>query len=137
MHKFIAIILATLITACSSVTNTEQPIQISSEIDQQQLLKMQTANEDFLLLDVRSREEFDEGHIPGSVNISHQELADKLDQVSQFKDKNIVVYCRSGRRAGIAIDILKENNFQHTSHLVGDMQGWKKSNLEITKNVGK
>ncbi|WOH37141.1 rhodanese-like domain-containing protein [Thalassotalea fonticola] len=134
MHKLIVIIFITLLTACSSVAENEQQIKLSGDIAQQQLLKMQTANEDFLLLDVRSTEEYNEGHIPGAINISHQKLANRLAEIGQFKDKNIVVYCRSGRRAGIAIDILRDNKFKHLSHLSGDMQGWQTADLDVVKN---
>lgn len=55
-----------------------------------------------LLLDVRTAAEFAEGHLPGAVNISHDELPRRLDEVTRLKPQKIVVYCRSGRRSAIA-----------------------------------
>ncbi|WP_026899274.1 rhodanese-like domain-containing protein [Daejeonella oryzae] len=63
------------------------------------------------LVDVRSRGEFAEGHVPGSVNIPLDIVPAQLEQ---FKDKkNIVVFCRSGNRSGQAKAILEQNGFKN------------------------
>ena len=90
-------------------------------------------NQDWLILDVRSEQEFAEGHVPGAINIAHTELADNLDKVWAYKDKTIVVYCRSGRRAGMAAQILLDNDFSQVKHLEGDIQGWQKANHPLEK----
>ena len=72
-------------------------------ISQQDLLTAldkETAN--ILVLDVRSAKEYSDGHIAGAINISHNTIEDNLSQLAQYKDKTVVVYCRSGRRAGRA-----------------------------------
>ena len=134
MRYQLIITFITLLTACASADVKPESEKLSGNIEQQQLLNMQSSNEDFLLLDVRSKEEFEQGHIVGAQNISHDELSSKLESITHFKDKNIVVYCRSGRRAGMAIDVLKENDFKHLSHLSGDMQEWQKANLAISQH---
>lgn len=127
--------LITFTAACGNFGKFEKPPEVmanlTGEVSQQQLIDMQSSNENFLLLDVRSAEEFATSHIPGAVNISHTDLVRNLNNVFTYKDKNIVVYCRSGKRAGIAIDILKENSFRHVNHLSGDMNGWQAANLAI------
>lgn len=66
-----------------------------------------TARDDApLLLDVRTPEEFAQGHLPGAVLIPHDQLAARLDEID--RDRWVLVYCRSGKRAGIAQDILEE-----------------------------
>lgn len=61
---------------------------------------------DALLVDVRTEEEFEEGHVEGSVNIPLDEIEDSLDR---FKDeKQIIVFCRSGRRSAEAKKILEK-----------------------------
>ncbi|GGA66511.1 hypothetical protein GCM10011521_00780 [Arenimonas soli] len=66
-----------------------------------------TAREDApLLLDVRTPEEFAQGHLPGAVLIPHDQLAARLDEID--RDRWVLVYCRSGKRAGTAQDILEE-----------------------------
>lgn len=136
MFRSLVIISLTILTvACGNFGKFEKPPEVkahlNSEVSQQQLLDMQSSNEHFLLLDVRSSEEFSDGHIPDALNIAHTELVTNLNNLFTFKDKNIVVYCRSGRRAKIAIDILKENGFKHVSHLTGDMNAWQAANMTV------
>ena len=66
-----------------------------------------TARDDApLLLDVRTPEEFAQGHLPGAVLIPHDQLAARLDEID--RDRWVLVYCRSGKRASTAQDILEE-----------------------------
>lgn len=104
-------------------------------ITQQQLLSLQAATKApaFTLLDVRSAEEYQEGHIKGAVNISHSTLADNLAKLAKNKDNMVIVYCRSGRRAGIAEGILRDNGFTNVKHLDGDMKGWLANQLSVVK----
>lgn len=84
-------------------------------------------NEGALLLDVRSPQEHGSGHIEGSKNISHVELEARISEVERAVagDKNtpVVVYCRSGRRAGIAKKILQAYGFTRVTNL-GGMSDW-------------
>ena len=74
------------------------------------------------VLDVRTPEEYAEGHVPGAVNVPHDQLASRLAEVP--KDKDVVVYCRSGRRSALATDVLAANGYRRVSHLDGDIQAW-------------
>ena len=84
----------------------------------------------FLIVDVRTPEEFAEGHVPNAINIP---LADIKENTAMFNDKSqaIVMYCRSGYRAGKALDILQEKGFTNLHHLDGDMLEWKDAELPI------
>ncbi|WP_100643860.1 rhodanese-like domain-containing protein [Alteromonas facilis] len=82
---------------------------------------------EWLILDVRSAEEYAEGHVPGAINIAHSDLADELAKIGEFKDKTVVLYCRSGKRAGKAAEVLLEANFSDLRHLEGDMLGWREA----------
>lgn len=80
--------------------------------------------EQSLVVDVRTPEEYAQGHVPGAVNIP---LATVKDQLSLFgsEDSSIVVYCRSGYRAGKALEILSNAGYKNLHHLEGDMKGWE------------
>jgi rhodanese-related sulfurtransferase len=104
----------------------------AGEISQQELLSALKAPEhNIVLLDVRSAEEYGDGHLVGAINVSHNTVADKLNQLSQYKNNTVVVYCRSGRRAAFAENILAENGFKNLRHLTGDMNGWLEAKLPI------
>lgn len=85
------------------------------------------------ILDVRTPEEFAEGHVPGAINISHDELADRLAEIEASRDVGLIVYCRSGRRAGIAEELLLGQGFSNVQHLEGDMLAWLEANRPIEK----
>lgn len=74
------------------------------------------------VLDVRAPEEFVTGHVPGAVNIPYDQVAARLAEVP--KDKDVVLYCRSGRRAGMAAEVLAANGYTRLKHLEGDMPAW-------------
>jgi phage shock protein E len=64
-----------------------------------------------LLVDVRSVDEFNQGHLSNALNIPHTEVAPQLSKFGNNKDREIVLYCRSGRRADIAKSALEANGF--------------------------
>jgi phage shock protein E len=81
------------------------------------------------VLDVRSPEEYIAGHVPGAVNIPHDQVAARLAEVP--KDKDVVLYCRSGRRAGMAAEVLAANGYTRLKHLEGDMLGWQEEQRPV------
>ncbi|MCA9781300.1 MAG: rhodanese-like domain-containing protein [Candidatus Eremiobacteraeota bacterium] len=64
-----------------------------------------------LVVDVRSEEEFQSGHLEGALNVPHTEIEENLAAFGADKEKPNVVYCRSGRRSGIAKEVLEKNGF--------------------------
>ena len=61
-----------------------------------------------LVIDVRSKKEFDGGHLEGSLNIVHTEISALTAAIGDQKDRNVVLYCRSGNRAGKSLKKLEE-----------------------------
>jgi len=80
-----------------------------------------------VLLDVRTPGEFAAGHLPGAHNVPHTEIEARLPEIEALtggaKDKPIVVYCRSGRRSGIAKQALVARGFGQITNL-GGMNDW-------------
>ena len=74
------------------------------------------------MLDVRSPEEYASGHVPGAVNIPYDQIASRIAEVP--KDKDVVLYCKSGRRAGIAAEVLAGQGYTRLQHLEGDIVAW-------------
>lgn len=72
-----------------------------------------------LLVDVRSAEEFRAGHVPGAVNIPHTEIEQRLSELGAPNEKDIVLYCGSGRRAGIAQEALVHKGFERVFNAGG------------------
>ena len=75
--------------------------------------------EGYIILDARTQEEYDEGHIPGAIVISHEEITEKAEEVLTDKDQLILVYCRSGRRSKIAAEALVELGYTNIKEFGG------------------
>jgi rhodanese-related sulfurtransferase len=86
-----------------------------------------------LILDVRSEKEYSESHIPGAVNIPHDQLRDRLSKIDAAKTDEIVVHCRSGHRAGIAEKVLVEAGYSNVRDLDGHMNAWQSGGYPIEK----
>ena len=71
-----------------------------------------------VLLDVRSPQEYREGHIPGSQNLPLQQL-DKVEEVTENKDTVLYVYCHSGARSRQAVSLLKHMGYTNVHNIGG------------------
>lgn len=67
------------------------------------------------IIDVRTPEEFKEGHYPGAVNIPVDQVQGRIDEFKEM-EKPIVMYCRSGNRSGMATSILKQNGIDEVTN---------------------
>ena len=75
-------------------------------ITAQQAKELMDTREDYVILDTRTQDEYDAGHIPGAILIPHDEILEKAESVLKEKDQLILVYCRSGRRSKLAAEDL-------------------------------
>lgn len=89
--------------------------------------------ENALILDVREDNEYREGHIVNSVHIPVGYLGDRMKELEKFKDRPIIVGCRSGQRSSQACTILKKQGFDTVYNLNGGILAWKNDNLPLTK----
>ncbi|QDT09757.1 rhodanese-like domain-containing protein [Planctomycetes bacterium K23_9] len=74
---------------------------------------------DKLVIDVRSQEEWDKGHFETAVHIPHTEIAERISEVTEDKDAQIVLYCAVGGRAGKAKTVLEGLGFSHVENAGG------------------
>lgn len=88
--------------------------------------------EDFHILDVRSSEEYAEGHVPGAMHIPHDSIQTKLSSLPQDKDAPLLIYCRTGRKAGLATTELKQMGYSKIFHMQGNMPGWTEKGFDIS-----
>ena len=100
----------------------------------EQLLEIQANNGKFRLVDVLTKESYDEGHIPGAINIPLDVLNEQAGNKLKKGDK-IVVYCAGyGCHASTkAADILLKKGFKNTLDFKAGKQGWVDAKLELEK----
>ena len=124
MKKIVLIFLLSLPTLLWAETNTTSVQEVHQALISEGGFKG-------TLVDVRSREEFAEGHIPGAINIPHREIEAHLATLSPLEKEGLVLFCRSGKRANYAIDKLKEAGMTNLTHMKGDMKAWFEAELPV------
>jgi len=85
----------------------------------------------FEFIDVRTVEEFQAGHIEGAKLIPVQVLADHLAEIP--KDKQVYVYCHSGKRSANAATLLASKGFKNIENIVGGIEAWKSAGYPVVK----
>ena len=73
----------------------------------------------YIIIDARTQEEYDQGHIPGAILIPEYEIADRAEKELPDKDQLILVYCRSGRRSKIAAEELVKLGYTNVKEFGG------------------
>ena len=94
----------------------------SYDITMQELKNKQ--NNGAIIVDVRSSQEYEEGHICGAINIPEYKINSKIDKFLQDKEKEIVVYCSSGIRSKDAYKKLKKLGYKTVYNLYGGIENW-------------
>lgn len=97
----VTLCLLTLLCGCDSNSKDDFTTLDKKEKTLEQVMK----ENNYIIVDVRTKEEYDEGHVVSSINLPYDEID---ENISLDKEKTIIVYCRSGNRSGIAYNILTE-----------------------------
>ncbi len=121
IKKAIPIILSfLLLSSCSSREKSYGYRQITMD----EAVVMMKEKENYIILDVRTKEEFDGGHIPGAINVANEEIG--TEEINELPDKNqlILVYCRSGRRSKEASEKLVKLGYTNVVEF-GGIIDWK------------
>ena len=119
MKKVIFLLLAVMMfTACGQAKENDREA-VYMNITAEEAKQIMDSEDGYIILDVRTREEYDQGHIPGATQISHEEIAEKAEEVLTDKDQLILVYCRSGRRSKIAAEALVELGYTNIKEFGG------------------
>ncbi|MFC1981553.1 rhodanese-like domain-containing protein, partial [Chloroflexota bacterium] len=108
------------------VSQTESPNQILEDLGVQEafeLIQRNQGNQDFII-DIRTPEEFSEGHIENAVNIDFYSETFKEDLDKLDKNKIYFIYCRSGNRSGSAMSVMKNLGFKEVYNLSVGIKEW-------------
>ena len=94
--------------------------------------KLNTLAESEIILDVRGRDEYGSGHVPGSVNIPYDEIVSHIDLLRQYT--HLYIYCKSGGRSGFASDVLFKMGLTQVTCISGSgMPDWVVAGLPVAK----
>jgi rhodanese-related sulfurtransferase len=134
------IILSVLCITLGCVTSEEPPrksvaqnlIAEFTEISVNEL-KSRFDNGDILIIDVRTENEFIQGHLPTAKNIPLSKLSKDSSSIDKYKNKEVYLICAVGGRSGNAQRILSSRGFLHTINVTGGTKEWVASNYPLEK----
>ena len=119
MKKLLFLLLAVmLLTACGQAKENDWEAAYMN-ITAEEAKQIMDSEDGYIILDARTQEEYDQGHIPGAIVISHEEIMEKAEDVLTDKDQLILVYCRRGRRSKIAAEALAELGYTNIREFGG------------------
>jgi len=104
----------------------------SSDIGTLEATRLMNSGE-ALVLDIRDNGEFNGGRIPKSKNIPLADLDKRIDDLARFKDKPVIITCRTNTRAGAAARLLKAKGFSNVRQLDGGFTAWQRASLPVEK----
>jgi rhodanese-related sulfurtransferase len=125
MKKLLIILIATFVqVSCAQTNETAIPAD---------KFKEEIAKPEIILLDVRTPEEYAEGHLANSININYHDenFASKVDSLD--KSKQYEVYCRSGKRSAASVKLMQEKGIKNVHDLQGGILEWQAKGLPVTK----
>jgi phage shock protein E len=126
MRRLPVLVLAAFVAAAAAAgPATVEPATLGARIA--------WADRSLVVLDVRTPAEFAEGHLPGAINIPHTELAARIAELEAARDRDIVVYCRTGNRTAQALETLGKSGFKRVLHLKGDYTRWSEEKRPVVK----
>mgnify|MGYP003293715929 CR=1 FL=1 len=106
MKKIVLLILTILLLTACGQQNQDTQEAVYMNITAQEAKELMDTQTGYIILDTRTQEEYEQGHIPGAILIPYDEVLEKAEGILTEKDQLILVYCRSGRRSKIAADDL-------------------------------
>ena len=126
--KLLLPVLALLFCSFATIT-----AQTKVEVNSKQVNSMLQKDKKWIILDVRSAEEFNSGHIKGAVNIDirQPDAFSKIDKLN--KNAKYIVHCRTNHRSGMAVEHMMQSGFKNIYQMMDGWSGWLTNNLPVQK----
>jgi rhodanese-related sulfurtransferase len=131
------LVIGALAVGCPSATTDNTPpddpgqiIENVSPLEALDLIQQNEDNADFVIIDVRTAEEYAQDHIEGAINLDFKSPLFEADLLSALdKDKTYLIYCHSGNRSGQARDLMEGLDFTEVYNLLGGITAWRDAGL--------
>ncbi|MFG1496121.1 rhodanese-like domain-containing protein [Saccharospirillum sp. HFRX-1] len=121
---WVALLAALLATESSKGGKGVSPQQATTLINSQ----------DAKVVDLRPKDEYRKGHLPGAINIPSREFANRMSELDAYKDKPIILVCKTGTSAGASGALLTKAGYKNLHKLRGGVLEWQNSSLPLVKS---
>lgn len=126
---FLALLIILLMLSGTNLISVIRGIKEVSPSEATQLINHQGG----IVIDVREGKEFAEGHIINSLHIPMGNVQQRIAEIEKYKQKPIIVSCRSGARSSTVCGWLRKHNFENVSNLKGGVMAWQNASLPLSK----
>ena len=125
--------LAGALVVCIILLLNHESRRGGPKLSPQQLIN-RVNGEQAVVLDLREPKEFSTGHIVDAINIPNAKLNDRLAELESYRDRLLILVCKTGQQAGAAGKLLRSKGFENVARLDGGMTEWDNSQLpRVTK----
>jgi rhodanese-related sulfurtransferase len=124
---------AQIVCAAGEKQTNTKPENFLEPKDAYALIQKNRNNPDFVALDVRTPDEFKDGHIEGAINVDYNSGGFRTELSQLVKNRTYLTYCRTGRRSDDAVHIMRSMGFERIIRIKGDILGWKSQKLPVVK----
>jgi len=114
----------------ATLWNKKQSLMSISPIDGMAIIEKNKNNPDFVILDVRTPGEYASKHIAGAMNLDFYSKSFRTNLNKLDKDKTYLIYCHTGRRSGVTLNIMRELGFSGVYDIAGGITAWKARGLD-------
>src|SRR5580692_9497038 len=126
---------ATLLAAIVVVAfEVRERVQAFAALSASQAVRLM--NQGALVIDLRSKELYDAGHIVDARNVPAAEIESQADALKKWRERNVITYCDSGANGASAARTLTKLGFTKVFNLEGGLNAWVKDNLPLAKTAG-
>jgi len=133
LKNLLMLALSVLLVTGVVLTGGCATTQIIKDVTPQEAFTLIQDKPDIVIIDVRTPQEFAEGHIEGAINLDiySETFRDELNKLD--RNKTYLVYCLSGGRSAGALDIMTELGFREVYNMLGGINKWTAEGLPITE----
>lgn len=130
-HMLLTSLLVAIVLALygTSFINQIRGIKQVGPTDATQMIN----HDDALVIDVRENNEYADGHIINAIHIPMANVQQRISELEKYKDKPIIVSCRTGARSATVCGWLKKHKFENVSNLKGGVMAWQNASLPLSK----
>jgi rhodanese-related sulfurtransferase len=136
-HRLFVILIAAIVVAACSAAPAAAPTppapqaqSLPADIDVATAASLR-ARRDVMMVDVRTREEYAQAHIPGITLIPLDQVPNRLAEIP--KDKTVIVTCHSGNRSSQAAQLLRQKGYENIHNMLGGIVAWEKAGYPVEK----
>ena len=115
-------------------TYRELLARVKGEIEEVGAAEAQERRSEALFVDVREREEWEEGVVPGAIHVPRGQLESRIEGLVPDRSREIVLYCSGGSRSAFAAKALQELGYESVASLTGGFTDWKRNGFPIERS---